>query len=367
MAATFNPAPQGLADRTASLAAGYRTELADTTALKAIDTTTIIDGAIRAVAGLGRFKLDKTTHPTWTEDLPLVVAPTTGTGRWFAMDVASKAKYVATPTSTWMCPPNLSLIDLEMCGGGGGGGGGMDADGTGTGHHAPGGGAGASGAHSRTRQSVVGGDQYDIVIGEPGVNGTGGLVPTDGGDGGPTTFTHHGVGEVARAGGGQGGSKAAFNNTTDPVVVAGGREGLGGLPLAGAYHATSVPPYALHAGDGGYAATTVFGLSSAGARNKLGKAGGALGTHGADAGSDVGGCGGGGGGGGPGGVGGNGGAGGNGSSSGANTGGTIGQDAAPGSGAGGGGGGGAGQGSVTVHGAAGGNGGSGFLIIRGVY
>src|SRR6185503_3100065 len=100
------------------------TELADTTALKAVNTTSLTDGAYRWVVGLGRYRLDKTgAGASDTEDLPLVVTPTTGTGRWFCEDARGALQYKVTFTAsgTWTCPRNLAKALVELWGGGGGG------------------------------------------------------------------------------------------------------------------------------------------------------------------------------------------------------------------------------------------------------
>ncbi len=371
-AATFNVANGGLADRTASLANGYKAELADFNALKAINTTSLPDGAFRVVKGYGRFTLDKTLFPTFAEDLPCVVAPTTGTGRWMGGPEAN-AQYIftaSTPgTNTWFAPPGLKLVDIEIVGAGGGGAGGSGAG-------APtsdpvGGGGGGAGARVLVTKQPSPAAQHDVIV---GAGGTGSASGVDGGDGVASSVGVHTFGAFAIALGGQGGSKsttanADANGAAGLAATVPGGQGVTGTQKSLAYSATSFIPSAMVAGGGGFAtnetSSNAGGVTAAGSPNAMGKAGGSAGARGTDA-SRHGGGGGGGGGGGVFDVGGNGGNGGNAILSGTGSNGSVGAAATNNSGAGGGGGGAGGAGSVAGGtGANGGNGGSGLVVIRG--
>jgi len=369
---------KALLDDVAALEHGYEAgTLADLAALKALNTTTIPSGAFRIVTGFGRYRLSKTTGATDTEDQPMTIAPTTGTGRWFAQDAEARLQYefiaTASGTTAWTCPRTLGLVDVELIGGGGGGGGGAGADTSAS--DTPGGGGGGAGARVTARVQPSPATLHDAIV---GVGGAGGAAATDGSDGNATTLGVNGVGPFIAANGGQGGSKGtaalADVGSLADVVVPGGAMGAAGTPLSPGYSNPTHVPVVQHAGDGGQS-TNSQALSAsdgarAGAKNFGGqanlKSGGAAGARGT-AHTHLGGGGGGGGGAGYYGDGGAGGGGGDGSATTTQTNGGAGTAAGANSGAGGGGGGGGGAGaSGGSTGGAGGAGGSGQIIIRGV-
>jgi hypothetical protein len=336
--------------------------LADLPTLKAIDTTSIADGAVRWVLNLGRFKLDKSVYPTFTEDLPLVVAPTTGTGRWFAQDAGAINQYVRTFTAsgtvTWKCPPNLALILVELVGGGAGGGNGANT--SSATDDAPGGGGGGSGLRFLGVVAPVGNTNHDVTVGAGGTANVGLGGGNDGRD--SSIQVHLGV-VLATAKGGQAGSGTLAN--AGAVLVPGGAAGGASLGSPTAILGTQTLWPVASLGAGGHTTNgVVAGQRGGSSPSYLGGAGGAKGTTA----TNKGGSGGGGGAAGFGGAGGAGGAGGNGTAgaAGAPQNGAVGTSAAANTGAGGGGSGGAGaagSGSPTI--ASAGNGGSGWVTIRG--
>jgi hypothetical protein len=371
-AATFNVALEGLADRTIALANGYRNQLADLNALAAIDTTSFADGATRFVLNLGMYRLDKTVNPTFTEDRPAVVAPTTGTGRWYAQDIALiDYEKTFTGSGTWTCPPNIMKLRVRLQGGGGGGGGGAGGD-LGTTSLAMAGAGGAAGAYSEVNYVPHTGAAHTYAAGAGGAGGALGAGASSGtdGDDGATSYIEWAsdATKIVQGLGGQGGAGgvALASNSADQYMRGG--KGFAGMPLPLNRFTTGDPPE-LSPSDGGYSANANSGanLNTAGAPSASGFQGGTAGVRGATH------THGGGGGGGGGGAslfanGGNGGNGGDGAASGDGANGSSGS--APivaNSGAGGGGGGAGGSGSSnSATGAAGGDGEDGVITIRAV-
>lgn len=372
-ASTFNVASGGLCDRTATLSNGWRAEVADLATLKAIDTTARPDGTTRVVKGLGVYVLDKTVNPTFPEDQPAVVAPTTGTGRWYAKDIAKigyRKTFNAASTS-WAAPPNITRYRLIMCGGGGGGGGGANT--TASTSDAPGGGGGKGAPLVEIDwTNPTGGHTYTIVAPNGGAGGAANAAGTDGGNGG--VIDPSGPTTLFAATGGQGGSGASLADLGggNAVIVPGGT-GVFGARKTTAFSSDvgGAWPIEQREGDGGYSCNSQITIGgSPGVGSRFGAGGGAGGATGAVVGGKLGGTGGGGGGAGPftNGPGGDGGAGGAGNNVGAGVNGSNGNapaNANTGAGGGGGGGGGAGS-SGTTTGGAGGAGSSGVVIIIGV-
>jgi hypothetical protein len=373
-AATFNTALEALGDRTETLAQGYRLQLASIAALKAVDTTSLPDGATRAVVGYGVYTLDKTVHPTFTEDQPAVVAPTTGTGRWMgdAVAVARYKKTFSTLGSTaWVCPPNVNRVRVVLCGGGGGGGGGAPVDVTTS--DAPGGGGGGGAALVDVLFDPTPAGSYTALVGD---GGAGGASATAGTDGASSAVYHAGPTYDAYAFGGQGGSAAGASLADlgggNLVIVPGASAVAGGpkLPAFQGAAGSTAQGSPVTAQGGGYA-TNSQGTTTAvgGSPSPQGGAGGSGGARGTNH-THLAGGGGGGGGAGPflGADGGDGANGGDGVASGAaNVGHAATAATASHYGAGGGGGGGAGAGSSGgAAGGAGAKGAPGIVYIFGV-
>jgi hypothetical protein len=91
-----------------------------------------------------------------------------------------------TSNGTWTCPPGVTQVLAEGCGGGGAGGS-AKAGVTIANYASWGGSGGACGIHSQHIIKVTPGITYDIAIGEGGVHGHSGL---DGGDGGDTILSN---------------------------------------------------------------------------------------------------------------------------------------------------------------------------------
>jgi hypothetical protein len=124
-------------------------------------------------------------------------------------------------SSTWTCPPGVSMILVEVWGAGGGGGSGVTrcvySQGCGSGN----GGNGGSGGYNRSIISVIPGQNYSILIGSGGLGGGDNCPPyvgysggcnygpycgvSDGADGGSTSFNG-----LVTASGGSGGKKACI-------------------------------------------------------------------------------------------------------------------------------------------------------------
>jgi len=365
-AATFNPAPQGLADRTMSLANGYRADFAALADLKAVDTTSLPNGAIRSVLGYGRFVLQNASAETAQD--PVVLAPTTGPGRWVALDAEAKRRWSVTFTAnlqTALIPSCISHITYEGCGCGGGGGGGGAGQ---AGAACAAGGGGGSGA-----QKYIG--ECDVTPSATAScatlgGGAGGAAGADGSDGDDVTITIGAVSIIFP--GAQGGRAGGVGTGSAPFCVPGGSSAPAGSPKLKSFNMPGGDQQQVYVGPGGggWSGDNALTLTpqTNGARSLQGQSGGAIGVTGA-ANTNAGGSGGGGGGAGPTGAGGKGGNGGAGAAAGAGANGLAGL-AAPtaNSGAGGGGGGGGGNGSTGGSvGGAGGAGMTGYATIRGAW
>jgi hypothetical protein len=357
-AAVFNVMYEGLSDRTAALANGYVAAVADIATLKAVDTTSLPNGAMRAVVGYGRYRLDKTgAGASDTEDQPLVIQPTTGTGRWFALDDKAAHQYfksfLTVGSNSWTCPRNLAKVIFELVGGGAGGGGGTGAGTTG---NATGGGGGGGGTRFLGHSNTIPANVYTLTVGG---GGAGGVAPAGIGGAGSSS-----VAFGFEAPGGQPSQGTA--PVTTAVMVPGGVRGQAAVALRSPFQVTGLTNWPVGPGDGGFSQTpgSSIGSSAPGGTSPEGNLGGAAGANGSTS-TGLGGVGGGGGGGGPGGPGGDGGHGGNGSAT-VGAAGLAGADAGPFTGGGGGGGGGGGTGGTSGgNGGNGGQGGSGFIILRG--
>lgn len=356
--------------------------IADIAALKAVNTTSLPDGSIRFVTGYGRFVLAKAGAPaTDAEDLPVVVQPTTGTGRWFAQDPIAKRQWTKTinASGSFTLPRNITLFEYDMCGGGGGGGGGSGADTSASDTVGGGGGGGAK----RVRGLLAGVfGTWSAIVGSAGA---GGAANSNGHDGGSSALLDPSVTIVAYGwggGGGTGGTIAVADAGSLRLGVApGGRCVAEGLTSMIAPCFSSVDPILpvmnQDSQQGGFGCNSqVAGVfrspdgAADGANSPDGGSGGSAGTRGTNTGGHLGGGASGGGGAGPynGSTGGAGGNGGNGVAVGAGNNGNPGSAPPAGSyGGGGGGGGGAGQGSVGGGlGGAGGPGLIGVIFLRGV-
>ena len=365
-AATFNVANEGLCDRTASLANGYQSFYATLAALKAVDTTSLPNGAIRVVLGYGRFQLQNASVETAQD--PVVLAPTTGPGRWVAMDPAAKRRWFFTFTANGqsvLIPSCISHITYEGCGNGGGGGGGGNGQ---AGTASAAGGGGGAGA-----QKIVG--ECDVAASATASSatlgpGAGGAAQADGADGDDITITIGAASLIFP--GAQGGRAGGVGSGSAPFCVPGGSSAPAGSPKLKSFNMPAGDQQQVYVGPGGggwsgddFLTTTP---QTNGSRSLQGFSGGAIGATGAIN-TNHGGTGGGGGGAGPVGAGGHGGNGGAGAAAGAGSNGVAGS-AAPtvNSGAGGGGGGAGGNGSTGGStGGAGGAGAAGYVTIRGAW
>ncbi len=101
-------------------------------------------------------------------------------------------------SSTWTCPPNISVITVELWGGGGGGGGYSTSC-------SPSGGAGGRGGYIKQSINVIPGNIYSITIGEGGVAGSNAFCGAIGGGNGSATIFGN---NLLVAIGGQGGTPA---------------------------------------------------------------------------------------------------------------------------------------------------------------
>jgi hypothetical protein len=381
-AADIGTPMEALIDDVAHLAqGGLAGSLANIAALEAVNTTGIAAGSYRYVIGFGRYILNKSTYATFFADGVMVVAPTTGTGRWLALDSEARLQYVVSwtnqpyPGVTWPCPPTLNEIEITIENSGGGGGGGYGGVASGT--TAPsGGGGGAGGRRVVGRYLTNPGGNHAVFADGGGAGGAGGaaLNPgADGSDGGASGISRTGPVQFISSGG-MGGSGGGASSGTDTVVTPGGSTAPGGSPHQAPYNFTgnSTLYPTRGPGSGGYALDGFSG-AAAGAGSQadnftttssegLGGAAGAAGV----AHTNAGGRGGGGGGGAALGNGGSGGAGGSGAASGDGGNGVAGGAASGNAGGGGGGGGGVGSTAVASTGGAGGAGGPATVTIRGI-
>ncbi|MES2836842.1 MAG: GEVED domain-containing protein [Bacteroidota bacterium] len=155
-----------------------------------------------------------------------------------------------TADATWTCPVGVTSITVECWGAGGGGGGAKKrADKFGTG--------GGGGAYARSTVVVVPGNNYAVVVGTGGAQGTG---TANAGNGGSSTFN---ATSVVAAGGG-GGLSATDNSTNPSTAGAGGTvaASTGTVEFAGGNGAVGAIGAA--GGGGGGAGTTAVGAAAAG-------------------------------------------------------------------------------------------------------
>jgi hypothetical protein len=296
--------------------------------------------------------------------------------RWLKNRVTAVAIGTAVSSGTVTAPERAFLAILEGCGGGGGGGAG--ANNPGADSHGSGGGGGGGAVQSTRIVPVVGGEDYEIVIGAGGVGGTQeDGDPFPGGVGGDTTFSlAEGPVLLATFRGAGGGHQGESDPGLGPNAQSYGSPGLSlrfGSDAAGSGYASVaetedqnlfLAPACPSGGAAGVSSNNNR-LNQRAASSPQGFVGGPSGD--VDATSDSvmhGGGSGGGGGAGPYGDGAAGGDGGAPNNSGDGESGTAGASAASNTGAGGGGGGGSGGGATSGGiGGDGGGGGSGRLKI----
>ena len=196
-------------------------------------------------------------------------ANSTGTGYAnLTITVAAAASNVAFPcnsSTTWVCPANVTAVQVEAWGGGGAGGSAI----RGTSKAAVGGG-GAGGAYARLNSfPVVSGRTYYINIGAGGISSTNNQATVPGGD---SWFNSNNVtSSLVLAKGGAGGQSTV--TTTSDVFGTGGAGttsgSIGDVVRAGGSGATSTTN-ACGGGGGGSAGTLSAGNAPASTTNGLG-------------------------------------------------------------------------------------------------
>jgi hypothetical protein len=130
-------------------------------------------------------------------------------------------------STTWICPPNVSQITVELWGGAGGGGGGaLRTVYCQCGMDAPNGGAGGTGGYNKQTISVIPGQSYTLTVGNGGAGGAKSNCTTvcssAGANGQNSSF--HGL---ITANGGTGGSGAC--NVSGSALAINGTNGSNGL------------------------------------------------------------------------------------------------------------------------------------------
>jgi hypothetical protein len=216
-----------------------------------------------------------------------VTNPDGGTGQAILnIQVADSLSLVATTygsTTTWICPANVTAVQVEAWGGGGAGGSAI----RGTSKAAMGGG-GAGGAYARLNSHpVVPGGTYYINIGAGGVSSTNNGATIAGGD---SWFNSSNVAStLILAKGGAGGQSTV--TASDDIFGAGGvgttSNSIGDVVRSGGDGATSTTN-GFGGGGGGSAGTSSAGNAPASTTNGFGAAAVTGGGNGGNANPDIG-------------------------------------------------------------------------------
>ena len=128
---------------------------------------------------------------------------------------------VFTSTGTWVCPANVTSVNVFLWGGGGGGGGGT----YGSINLGNGGGGGGGACAVNNYVTVIPGTTYTITVGTGGIAGT---SSANGGTGGMSKFENNGLGLSLYAAGGIGGT---YSTGTSGASLAGGSGGNTGTGI----------------------------------------------------------------------------------------------------------------------------------------
>jgi hyaluronate lyase len=209
-----------------------------------------------------------TVSGTYTTTL-YVTNPDGGTGRTtLSIQVVDNLSSISTTygsTTTWVCPANVTAVQVEAWGAGGAGGSAI----RGTSKVAVGGG-GAGGAYARLNSfPVVSGRTYYINIGAGGVSSTTNLATVPGGD---SWFNSNNVTSTLVLAKGGAGGQSIVNTTVDTFGTGGTGTitgSIGNLLFAGGSGATSATN-AFGGGGGGSAGTASAGNVPASTTNGLG-------------------------------------------------------------------------------------------------
>jgi hyaluronate lyase len=215
-----------------------------------------------------------TGTPTEIGTYPATLSATNGSGRTgyatLTIQIGANLSNLSSTfgaSTTWVCPANVTVVQVEAWGAGGAGGSAI----RGTSKAAVGGG-GAGGAYARLNSfPVVSGRTYYINIGAGGVSSTNNLATVPGGD---SWFNSNNVtSALVLAKGGPGGQSTV--TTTNDVFGAGGAGtttgSIGDVVRAGGSGATSTTN-GCGGGGGGSAGTLSAGNAPASTTNGLGAA-----------------------------------------------------------------------------------------------
>jgi hyaluronate lyase len=215
-----------------------------------------------------------TGTPTEIGTYPATLSATNGSGRTgyatLTIQIGANLSNLSSTfgaSTTWVCPANVTVVQVEAWGAGGAGGSAI----RGTSKAAVGGG-GAGGAYARLNSfPVVSGRTYYINIGAGGVSSTNNLATVPGGD---SWFNSNNVtSTLVLAKGGPGGQSTV--TTTNDVFGAGGAGtttgSIGDVVRAGGSGATSTTN-GCGGGGGGSAGTLSAGNAPASTSNGLGAA-----------------------------------------------------------------------------------------------
>jgi hyaluronate lyase len=169
-------------------------------------------------------------------------------------------------STAWVCPANVTSVQVECWGAGGAGGGGVRG---GTTRNAIGGG-GAGGSYAKLNSfPVIPGNTYYINVGKGGVSGAGNLATVPGGD---SWFNSNNVPSTQILAKGGAGGQSIVNNNADTFGLGGAGTAvgsIGSLVYAGGSGATS-NLNSFGGGGGGSAGTASAGSAPASTSNGLG-------------------------------------------------------------------------------------------------
>jgi len=237
-------------------------------ALRATYTTGILPSGL-LLNGSGLIYGTPTASGTYTTPL-YVTNPDGGTGqKTLTIQVADSLSSISSTynsSTTWICPENVTAVQLEAWGAGGAGGSAQRVGASGTVQY---GGGGAGGAYAKKLSyPVVPGNTYYINVGTCASNNS--TVTSNAVAGGDSWFnSSNAPSGLILAKGGAGGNSAVGNTTSTAYALGGlgtANGSIGNVLFAGGSGANGVSGFAGGGGSGaGYAANGVSATSNVGA------------------------------------------------------------------------------------------------------